>query len=294
MGASGQGYMIMAFGPNRYTDMAVNLAASIRIKDPTRRICLVSDRAPQPRVAACFDDVVRMPPDPRYPHLMAKLRSFELSPYRQTMFVDADCLMVKADADQLWARATQRPFSITGEKRSEGRWKGLDIAAMRATVGAPYVVQMNSGVFTFDRSAAAERFFALVNHLYLTRSDAFADAHLWGGTGQTTEPYLGLAMGLLGMGTENMANIGPNSWSVSTWRTVHCTRGGLVMKADRFLFDKSYLPTRLALLLPTFLHFVGLKPRALYDRMVRELHADRVHNQPAGFGAFADDPVATA
>lgn len=282
MNTRGQGYLVMAFGPDRYVEMGANLAASIRIMDPTRRICLVSDRPPATRFRAGFDDFVCLRPDARYPHLMAKLRSFDLSPYEQTMFIDADCLMVKGDADQLWRRAALKPFSITGDKRTSGTWKGLDIETMRQKVGAPYLIQMNSGVFYFDKSAGAKLFFDTVNHLYLTRQHEFDGAHLWGGAGQTTEPYLGVVMGMLGMDTDNMANIGRNSWSVSTWRTVHCTTGGLVFKAGGFLLDRSYLPTRLDLLSPTFLHFVGLKPRWLYNRLVSHIRGP----QPAA--AFAE------
>ena len=271
----GQGYLVIAFGRDHYFQLAANLAASIRIHDPTRRICLLSDRMPSQEVARFFTDFVALPPDDRYPHLMAKLRVFDLTPFEQTMFVDADCIMMKDDADQIWERASSRPFSITGEKRTSGTWKGLDIQKMLSSTGAPYLIQMNSGVFYFDKSQAARSFFEAVNDLFLTCGDQFGGADLWGGSGQTDEPYLGLTMGKLGMDTDNMANVGRNSWSVSTWRTFHCTNAGLVFKASGFLFGRSYLPTRVALLSPTFLHFVGLKPRYLYRRLV-----DRVMSYP--------------
>ena len=287
--ATRQGYLVIAFGRDRYFQLAANLAASIRIHDPLRPICLLSDRVPPRDIARFFTDFVELPPDERYPHLMSKLRVFDLTPFDQTMFVDADCIMMKDDADEIWDRATTRAFSITGHKCSSGTWKGLDIATMLKSTGASYLIRMNSGVFYFDKSPAARAFFDAVNELYLTSGDAFANAHLWGGSGQTDEPYLGLIMGKMGMDTDNMANIGRNSWSVSTWRTFHCTNAGLVYKATGFLYEKSYLPTRIAVLSPTFLHFVGLKPKRLYARLVRRVMSHPV-NIADGAEARGGDP----
>jgi hypothetical protein len=272
-----QGYIIMALGPVRYVEMAVNLAMSIRLMDPSRRICLIHDAPVPPQFAPYFHDFHALAPDPRYPNVMNKLRVFDATPYEQTMFIDADCLLVKHDVDEIWRRATARPFSITGDKQTDGVWKGMDVARMRAATGAPYIIRMCSGVFTFDRSAEATDFFRAVNELYLTKMDELGFADLRGVPGQTDEVYLGVAMGMRGMDAANMDNIGINSWSVSTWRSFWCYadfRGRCLMfKADGFLFGIPYLPTKAVPLSPTFMHFVGLKPRRLYLRLVRKIAA---------------------
>jgi hypothetical protein len=280
-----QGYLVMALGPKKYVEMAANLAASIRIMDPGRHVCLVHDQPVPQDIAHQFADFAWLETDDRYPHVMNKLRVFDISPYDQTMFVDADCLMVKRDADDIWRRAAEKSFSVTGDRRTSGEWKGLDIAALMAATGASYVVQMNSGVFYFDKSAEAKEFFAELNDFYLARKEEFGGASLWGKTGQTDEIYLGIVMGLRGMNTENMRGEGRNSWMVSTWRAFFCIadfRGRVtVFKAGRFLFGKSYLPTRCDVLSPTFLHFIGLKPRWLYDRLVRKIaNAGRLFTAP--------------
>jgi hypothetical protein len=270
-----QGYLILALGPQRYVEMAANLAASIRCVDPKRRICLVHDTPVPADLARFFHDFRVMETDRRYPNVMNKLRLFDASPYDQTMYVDADCLLVKNDIDDIWRRAATRPFSITGDKTRTGTWKGMDVPAILRASGAPYLVQMCSGVFYFDKSSEAADFFAAVNELYLTRMDEFGFADLRGEPGQTDEIYLGIAMGMRGMDTDNVGNIGINSWSVSTWRSFWCyanLRGDCLMfKAAGFLFDLPFLPTRAVPLSPTFLHFVGLKPRRLYNRLVRKI-----------------------
>jgi hypothetical protein len=52
-----QGYIVLAVGPTRYLDMAVNLAASLKVMDPGRPVCLVHDPgATIPPEAACDDE----------------------------------------------------------------------------------------------------------------------------------------------------------------------------------------------------------------------------------------------
>ena len=153
-----EGYLILATGPARYIAMARSLAASIRVMDTSaRRICLVHDEnfRPAPGDTRYFDDYAVLENDPLYPGFMNKIRLFPTSPYRRTMFVDADCLLVKPDISTYWTMAAAMPFAITGGRRTSGEWKGADVAQLLAQEGAPYLVQMNSGVFCFDNSPAS-------------------------------------------------------------------------------------------------------------------------------------------
>jgi hypothetical protein len=256
--------------------MAANLAASVKVMDPGRRICVVCDEgvtiAPDLRVF--FDDAVELPPDPLYPHVMNKLRLFDVSPYDETMFVDADCLLVKTDVDRYWQAARTRPFSITGGKRESGEWKGVCIEEVLQQEGSKYLIQMNAGVFYFDKSAAAKEFFRGLNEFYLRRSEVLNISIYRGKKTQTDELYLGVFMGMMNMDCENVENLGENSWMVSTWRSVHCSfdplRGrSVIYKANDFLFGLPFLPTRITRLSPTFAHFIGLKPRRVYSRLAR-------------------------
>ncbi|MBB5690927.1 hypothetical protein GXW77_00765 [Roseomonas alkaliterrae] len=269
-----QGYIVLATGDPKYLDMAVNLAASIRVNDPRRKTCLVCDRvAALPRGAdQVFDDVVRMEQDRRYPHVMEKIRVFARSPYDSTMFVDADCLLAKDDVDHWWRACEARPFSITGFPRRSGEWKGVDIARVLAAEGADYLIQMNAGVFHFDRSEGSRAFFAGLERYYLDRMDALRITNYRGPRSHSFELVLGLYMGLQRMNCENVPNVGENSWMVSTWCAVWCdiepeTKRCIIWKGANHLFGLPFLPMRIDRLSPTFPHFVGLKPARLYNRL---------------------------
>jgi len=283
-----EGYLILATGPAKYVEMARNLAASIRIMDGTRRICLVHDE--NARIDAgdshYFDDYAILIDDPVYPGFMNKIRLFPTSPYARTMFVDADCLMLKRDIEDYWALARPMAFAITGGRRTHGEWKGADIAELLQQEGAPYLVQMNSGVYCFDKSPASAAFFAGLNDFYLRRKDHLGVGLHRGKPAQTDEIYIGLWMGLNGLESCG-GRIGENSWMVSTWRAfgmrLDPIRGSAVIRKPR---HKTFgIPNPLRgwdRLSPTFVHFVGLKPVKLYERVARHFR-DEVMAEKTNF-----------
>ncbi len=271
-----QGYIILATGPRKYIDMAANLAASLKAMDPSRRVCLVHDADAEvpAMLRPLFDDTACLRPDPLYPNVMNKLRLFDHSPYQQTMFVDADCLLVKKDVDHYWAAASSNFFSITGGRRTEGEWKGVRIEDVLRQEGAAYLIQMNAGVFYFDKSDQARAFFEGLNAFYLRRREFLNIALHRGEKAQTDELYLGVYMGLQGMDCRHVANDAGNSWMVSTWHGMGCrfdpdTGHAVIYKPSRY-FSGLPLPLGLRRLSPTFAHFIGLKPNRLYQKLAND------------------------
>lgn len=271
--AMDEGYLILATGPARYLGMARNLAASLRTMDGTRRVCLVHDEHFRPDAldARLFDDYALLPDDPLYPGFMAKIRLFPTTPYRRTMFVDADCLLMKRDIGTYWDMTRPFPFAITGGRRTKGEWKGADIAQLLQQEGAPYLVQMNSGVFCFDQSREAAEFFEGLDGFYRRRREKLGVGLHRGRPAQTDEIYIGLWMGLNGLDSCG-GRVGENSWMVSTWRAFGMTldpeRSVSVLRKPRRSI--AGIPTPLGgwdRISPSFVHFVGLKPARLYERM---------------------------
>jgi hypothetical protein len=274
-----EGYLILAMGPVEYVDMARNLAASIRVMDATRRICLVHDEAflPGERDARLFDEFSFLRSDPRYPGVMNKIRLFPTSPFQRTMFVDADCLLLKTDVDRYWELAREHSFAITGERRTQGEWKGVDIATLLSQERAPYLVQMNSGVFCFDNSNEAAGFFAGLNEFYLRRKDCIAFGLHHGRRAQADEIYIGLWMGLNGLDSCHRV-IGENSWMASTWGAFGITlkpeRGiSVIRKPKQSVFGRPNPIGGWDRLSPSFVHFTGLRPSGEYKRLAAYFHA---------------------
>ncbi len=268
-----EGYLLLATGDTRYLDMARNLAASIRVMDGTRRICLVHDEGYQAKSVdrRLFDDYAILEDDPLYPGFMNKIRLFSVSPYARAMFVDADCLLLKRDISIYWDAARPFPFATTGAPCISGEWKGVDVAKLLKQEGATYLVKICSGVFCFDKSPEAKEFFSGLKDYYLRRRDFLGIGLHRGKPAQTDEIYIGLWMGLTGIGA-CIDNFGENSWSVSTWRafwlSLDPTLGSATLRKPKHSIRGIPNPMggwdRLS---PSLVHFVGLKPRRAYQRM---------------------------
>ena len=285
-----EGYLILATGQPKYLEMARNLAASIRLMDPARRpICLVHDAdtrfAPEDRML--FDEYTILPPREHFEGLMNKLRVFDVSPFGRTMFIDADCLMIKRDIETYWQGARGQPFAVPGKRRVSGEWKGADVAELLKMEGAPYLVQMNSGVFCFERTDTGTRFTQGLVDYYLRRRHHLGIGLHRGVRAQTDELYLGLWMGLNALDAVASRN-GRHSWTNSTWRAFlvrvdpkTCTSS--MRKPLRSTFG---IPNPLLgweALSPTIMHFIGLKPAGVYRRAAASIRtAFKTESQQTG------------
>jgi len=269
-----QGYITVALGMQKYVDMAVNLARSIRHYDPIRPICLIHDGRVSLSAAAreAFDDFVALPEDPEYVGVANKLRLFDATPYDETMYIDADCLLVRDDIDRHWRAAAPTFFTMTGERATAGRWNDLDIAATCREFSIPYLVRMNSGVLYFKKNTEAATFFAKVNWLYRCHRDRLSNIHQGRARQYADEPLFGIAMGMFGLAP---VESGPSagSWMVTTWRARRCnidpTTGTASMeKPTGFWFGLPlpFLARGWVRHTPTIYHFIGLKPRSDYTR----------------------------
>ena len=273
-GAMTQGYITLATGSRAYYDMAENLAASIRVMDPGRLIALAHDHDAviSPAARRLFDYLIPLPKDPKYVTVTKKFQLLKLSPFNRTMFVDADCLMVKRDIDRYWAIAAKSFFTIPGNIRISGSWKGKNIADLMHQEGVDHVVEVNAGVFTFDKSERACAFFAGLNAFYLDRKEALVVNTHAGTRKYSDEMFFSIYMAKCGVRPWNRAESMRDSWMVTTYRSLvlHANpkRGkALILKPTGYLFDLPLLPTGLTCISPTFAHFVGRKPAGVYARL---------------------------
>jgi hypothetical protein len=265
-----EGYVTLATGAQRYFDMAAMFALSARVNDPARAVCLVTDENSMvPEYAATiFDVVVKMKSSSEYVGCTNKIRLHEVAPFQRNMYVDADCLLVKREIDGIWREARGSAFTMTGEKRTSGHWNQLDIAWACKQFQVPYVVQMNSGVFYWERGDAATDFFAHVKHLFEHHRNKISNIHQ-GRAGQyADEPIFGLAMGSFGINPLEEPHAS-GSWMVTTWRARNCrfdvfSGESYLRKAAGFRLFGRFWADRWVEHSPIIAHFIGLKPRGLY------------------------------
>src|SRR3954447_16913268 len=108
----------MAYGGPRYRGFAVALARSLDVHCPDIPRAVISDAADR-RLERLYP--WRIPLDPgRGPGLLHKLWLPEYSPFDQTIFIDADSLVVR-DLDFIWGMFAGRGFAVVAaQERSDG------------------------------------------------------------------------------------------------------------------------------------------------------------------------------
>ncbi len=111
-----QGYITAASNHIRHLQMAVDLRLSLRDIDPEREFALVVDDAIAPQLTkfpGVFDHVFVIPEAVNIGH-SSKVYTGRISPFEQTLFIDADCIVLDK-LDGLWAALQAKDFCVPGE-----------------------------------------------------------------------------------------------------------------------------------------------------------------------------------
>jgi hypothetical protein len=111
-----RGYLTLAARDPVYLEMAVDMALSLR-EHTALPIALAADEAlgvrAQTRYAGIFDVVTLIPQRFREGRAL-KYGTAEASPFEETMFVDADCIVL-ASMDDRWSALERSELAMTGE-----------------------------------------------------------------------------------------------------------------------------------------------------------------------------------
>jgi hypothetical protein len=258
-----QGYQLMAVGQQKYIDIAIHCAASLRYYDQSRPIQLVTDRsaAALGLYAELFDVISPYVANERFKGPMIKVQAYEYAVFDETIFVDADCLLMKGDMDAYWNRLSQDyDVTVPGNWRSKGPWYGMQIEDMCRLADVSRLVQMNSGSFYFKKSAKAKLFFDTAIELENTLGN-FTN-HIHRGIGPSDEPLLAVTFGKLNFEPFEVLSSDHSGWMVSTIKGNDYSLGAFggvpaFSKGERVVS-------------PSLVHFVGLEPYALYLHLSRE------------------------
>jgi hypothetical protein len=267
-----QGYQIIATGADRYLEMATACAASLRLFDGRRAVQLVTDRKAEAIARRdLFDVITPVDADATSLGPLVKLHSHRHSVFEETMFVDADCLLLKHDIDHRWSvLARDYAFATPGLWSDEGEWYGMDVAAMCAIAGTQRLVRMNSGTFYYRNSAAGHAVLDTAWTLFEELGNF--TGHIHRGAGAPDEPFLALAMGRLGVDPFPMRDADCSSWMTATMNSLE-VHADATSGAPRLVKHHRTLS-------PSLCHFTGLFPRDVYHRVAGDLIARSAGSLP--------------
>jgi hypothetical protein len=269
---SSQGYVTMAYGPRKFFEMAVNLALSVKLNDPARPIALLyKDAAEIPGGAPQhFDRCMPFENLERYPGVTIKLGVYEPSPYAETLYIDADCLIVKRDMDRHWAKYGAQDFAISGEVVTSGAAYGCDVSEMMAAAGADYFCDMNCGIVFFRKSDGARKVFGDARALLAEGHKELIELRPRRGDGLSDQPYFAAAMA-----RNNIKPVfyAPEEGTImaTTWQAKDVMFDvekaiGRVKKPAGFRLFNRFWAKGWVQHESSVAHFIEMKPRALYQR----------------------------
>jgi hypothetical protein len=192
-----QGYLTVATRSEEFLRFAINLRLSCYLNDPQRPFCLVIDEVLMNKlvetkrshyfnhIKICDDDSIAWE---------TKFNLFGMSPFEETMYIDADSLMVKSP-EPAWRLVREKRFAVQGPKHFNGKWYGKTQQEIMDSMNIDYFPKFNGGFIFFDKSILARQVFEISKQIFDKDYQRLGFCHNKGL--KADEPIIGIAMALL-------------------------------------------------------------------------------------------------
>lgn len=188
-----KGVLTIAYGKPKYVAQAINLARSIRLRDPHLPLAVATD-FPSALFSGYYDQVI--PWDfAAWPELVSKLEIYAITPFATTLFLDADCLVVQS-LQKVFAYFAGQDFAVFGRNEADAIWF-CSVAAVQAVAPSPTYPVFNGGLYYFTQSAQAAEIFQRARQLF----QAYDELQLkrTRTNRENDEPLISLAMAQMGL-----------------------------------------------------------------------------------------------
>jgi hypothetical protein len=164
-----RGYITLAFGDPRFTDLALNLARSLSWHDSEIPRAIVTDNCQHPLLKKWFNYLIPLDQTKGEGNAQ-KAFLYDYSPFEETMVIDSDCLALRP-LKELWEKLSIQDFSVLGTNVSKGKWR-YDIAHACNQLGVKTIPKFNGGCYYFKKGEMARqiatRFQELASHYNTT------------------------------------------------------------------------------------------------------------------------------
>src|SRR5262245_33020863 len=142
-----EGYQLLATGPQKYIDMAIAAAASIRVVDH-RPIQLLTDRGGEGLPPGLFTIVTHFDGS-GLPGPAAKLAIDQGAVFDRTMYIDTDCILFDDNIEHWWEACRRHPVTMHGTRKTSGEWYKSEIADWCRKFRVPFILKTNTGVMYY-------------------------------------------------------------------------------------------------------------------------------------------------
>ncbi|HEX8514897.1 MAG TPA: hypothetical protein VF868_01770 [Bacteroidia bacterium] len=188
-GVSSKGVITIAQGSQRYINMAKELAISLNISNPGLKKAIATDSKDN-ELQDLYDFVI--PTDNDFGiGIIQKLLMFDYSPFEESLFIDADCLVLK-NIDFLFDQFRENDVGVIGKKVMSGSLFGFPVESMCQKLNMDFIPTFNGGLYYFKKSKTASDVFGKAKE-YLYQYDSLGINRHRGNINE--EPLMALAMG---------------------------------------------------------------------------------------------------
>lgn len=188
------GILVIATGKERYVKMACNLAISLKLTNPGVPLAVVTDH-PSEELHKLYEVIISANPD--YGHgFSQKLHMNLYSPFKRTLFIDADCLVIR-NISWMLDRFNGKPVSVLGTKKTNGNFLGTTVEKLKEKLSFDFLPTFNGGVYYFEKGDISDQVFEKARKLFYEDYDRLELIKFSGKPGD--EPVMSLAMGIFGM-----------------------------------------------------------------------------------------------
>ena len=187
-----RGILTLAYGDRAYVQMAKSLAVSLKLHNPTIPRVVVTESS-DPALRRLYDLVI--PVNSSFGRGVAqKLHLNRYSPFTETLFIDADSLVVKP-IEWLWDLFSDVAFGVVGRQITEGNWF-MDVPRTLKQFGLKSIPQFNGGLYYFTNDARSTAVFETSGSIL--RDYEGLGLHPFRG-GVNDEPIVALALAIHGI-----------------------------------------------------------------------------------------------
>lgn len=143
-----RGILTLATGQLHYIELAKNLGRSLKMNGPKLPTAIITDSI-DPEIKDIFDIII--PADNSFKNIILdKLNIYEYTPFEETMFIDADCLVIK-DFSFLWDLFKGRELATLGYWRTTP-YHFFDLNKVKKDFEINGFPAFNGGVYMFKKS----------------------------------------------------------------------------------------------------------------------------------------------
>lgn len=242
-----KGILTIAIG-KKYTVQAKYLAYSCMLNSPHTLRAVITDSPDM--LDSCYDIVI--PYKDHDDPFSIKTRLYELSPFEETLFLDADSLVFHP-VDNFWNYLQDYFYIYEGAKLVSGEWY-FDIEKTRLLINTQWIPKFNSGMLLFNKSEEARQIFDTAYFYFMHHKKEGIDIPAFRGKNFPDEPAF--AISLAKHNIEPINDYGRFSRTLINAKNIHLN----ILKRIAYFFknDKT--------MYPLVVHFCGRKGGLYYLR----------------------------